>query len=444
MEGKQFRDLELDIQMHIEKCRTCSHGARAFWFRKPARKPQRMELAAAPSSPVLPQRCPSPARPSTATVESDPAASVLQATPRPVRKYTAAAVVACPLQQRIDHLMRHGECAEGYPWATPRQLEGRSVFEAFVVCMQSGRGQQLSTAAVAAALLMARHGLSRKLACDHCKIPEGGSRSRVGTLAKQLSYVGRMMPEESAWPELPSEWVPPPPATAAKKTVVQRYAAGWQAYMQLPEVPPPPTSTSTLHLYPPPPASTSTLQAKQMLDGYDVRQTALKDAALSPGGTHRVHVLQQSTPAGGVAIVTYRSSTTPADEPREARNRRMSATRERSRQAFKMLEWRLIERAHPDGIKKRRRTLIAALPRERKEFLDRELARNPQLLDHEPRFLDDLAHPEEGYYEGTKGLPPWYTTRSMRRRLEHGLAQDLVDHHTWEDFASQWCKYDPK
>ena len=179
MEGKQFRDLELDIQMHIEKCRTCSHGARAFWFRKPARRPQRMELAAAPSSPVLPQRCPSPARPSTATVESDPAASVLQATPtRPVRKYTAAAVVACPLQQRIDHLMRHGECAEGYPWTTPRQLEGRSVFEAFVACMQSGRGQQLSTAAVAAALLMARHGLSRKLACDHCKIPEGGSRSR--------------------------------------------------------------------------------------------------------------------------------------------------------------------------------------------------------------------------------------------------------------------------
>ena len=40
----------------------------------------------------------------------------------------------------------------------------------------------------------------------------------------------------------------------------------------------------------------------------------------------------------------------------------MSATRERSRQAFKMLEWRLIERAHPHGIKKRRRTLIAALP----------------------------------------------------------------------------------
>ena len=83
-------------------------------------------------------------------------------------------------------------------------------------------------------------------------------------------------------------------ASSHKKTVVQRYAAGWQAYMQLPEVPPPPTSTSTLHLYPPPPPSTSTLQAKQMLDGYDVRKTALKDAALSPGGTHRVHVLFSS------------------------------------------------------------------------------------------------------------------------------------------------------
>ena len=46
----------------------------------------------------------------------------------------------------------------------------------------------------------------------------------------------------------------------------------------------------------------------------------------------------------------------------------MSATRERSRQAFKMLEWRLMERALPDGIKKRRRTAIASLPRERREF----------------------------------------------------------------------------
>ena len=221
---------------------------------------QRMELAADPSSPVLPQRCPSTARPSTATVESDPAASVLQATTRPVRKYTAAAVVACPLQQRIDHLMRHGECAEGYPWATPRQLEGRSVFEAFVACMQSGRGQQLSTAAVAAALLMARHGLSRKLACDHCKIPEGGSRSRVGTLAKQLSYVGRMMPEESAWPELPSEWVPPQPAPAAtrRRWCRDTLRAGkptCSCRRCLRLQPPLPPSTSTPHLHPPPPPS---------------------------------------------------------------------------------------------------------------------------------------------------------------------------------------------
>ena len=177
-----------------------------------------------------------------------------------------------------------------------------------------------------------------------------------------------------------------------------------------------------------------------MLDAYDVRKTALKDAALSPGGTHHVHVLQQSTPAGGVAIVTYRSSTTPADEPREARNRRMSATRERSRQAFKMLEWRLIERAHPNGIKKRRRTAIAALPRERKEFLDLELARQPLLLDHEPLFLDDLlsgeALEEEALEFSTRWrVPPW---------LAHGLAQDIVDHHTWQDFASHWIMHDKK
>ena len=58
----------------------------------------------------------------------------------------------------------------------------------------------------------------------------------------------------------------------------------------------------------------------------------------------------------------------------------------------------LLHYAHPDGIKKRRRTLIAALPRKHKEFLDDELARNPQLLDHEPRFLDDLAVLTEDYY----------------------------------------------
>ena len=64
-------------------------------------------------------------------------------------------------------------------------------------------------------------------------------------------------------------------------------------------------------------------------------------------------------------------------------------------------------------------------------------------VDHEPRFLDDLAVLTEDYYPLTEEALE-YTTRSMRRRLEHGLAQDLVDHHTWEDFASHWCKYDPK
>ena len=72
----------------------------------------------------------------------------------------------------------------------------------------------------------------------------------------------------------------------------------------------------------------------------------------------------------------------------------------------------------PDGIKKRPRTLIAALPRKRKEFLDRELARNPQLLDHEPRFFDDLAVLTEDYYPLTEEAL-WYTRVSRIVSTQH-------------------------
>ena len=74
------------------------------------------------------------------------------------------------------------------PWATAdqQQLEGRSAFAAFVECVQPGKGPALTTAAVAAALLIASGQRNRKLACEYCQIPEGGARSRVGTLAKQM------------------------------------------------------------------------------------------------------------------------------------------------------------------------------------------------------------------------------------------------------------------
>ena len=55
--------------------------------------------------------------------------------------------MACPLQVRIDHLLSHGTPADGYPWATAGQLEGRYTFEACCECVQPGRGQQISTAA---------------------------------------------------------------------------------------------------------------------------------------------------------------------------------------------------------------------------------------------------------------------------------------------------------
>ena len=67
-----------------------------------------------------------------------------------------------------------------FPWATAdqQQLEGRSAFAAFVECVQPGKGPALTTAAVAAALLIASGQRNRKLACEHCQIPKGGARSR--------------------------------------------------------------------------------------------------------------------------------------------------------------------------------------------------------------------------------------------------------------------------
>ena len=88
--------------------------------------------------------------------------------------------------------LRAGGRRPGVQSAVPadqQRLEGRSAFEAFVECVQPGKGPALSTAAVASALLIASGQLSRKLACDFCQIPEGGARSRVGTLAKQMKQL---------------------------------------------------------------------------------------------------------------------------------------------------------------------------------------------------------------------------------------------------------------
>ena len=73
--------------------------------------------------------------------------------PMPLSKKDLAGVGAqasCMLEARIDNSIRFGD---GLPWAAADQqhLEGRSAFEAFVECVQPGKGPALSTAAVAAA-----------------------------------------------------------------------------------------------------------------------------------------------------------------------------------------------------------------------------------------------------------------------------------------------------
>ena len=54
-----------------------------------------------------------------------------------------------PLQARIDHILTKDTCSDSYPWATARQLEGRSAFEAFVECVQPSHGPRLLRGAVA-------------------------------------------------------------------------------------------------------------------------------------------------------------------------------------------------------------------------------------------------------------------------------------------------------
>lgn len=153
-----------------------------------------------------------------------------------------------------------------------QHLEGRSAFEAFFECVQPGKGPALSTAAVAAALLIASGQRSRKLACDFCQIPEGGARSRVGTLAKQMKqFCGDSLPE-------------------------------------LPE----------------------------LLAKHHRKDKVIESSALSPQRTRRVHVLQHDTPDGGCELSTYAADATPFEETKNARCRRLGTNRERRRQAHKV------------------------------------------------------------------------------------------------------------
>ena len=227
--------------------------------------------------------------------------------PMPLSKKDLAGVGAqasCMLEARIDNSIRFGD---GLPWAAADQqhLEGRSAFEAFVECVQPGKGPALSTAAVASALLIASGQLSRKLACDFCQIPEGGARSRVGTLAKQMKqFCGDSLPE------LPEEWTPPPaPAAAPAKPAKPRRLE--DRLMAMP-------------------------RNVELLAKHYQKDKVIESSALSPQRTRRIHVLQHNTPEGGCELSTYAADATPFEETKIARCRRLGTNCERRRQAHKV------------------------------------------------------------------------------------------------------------
>ena len=193
------------------------------------------------------------------------------------------------------------------PWANDdqQQLEGRSAFAAFVECVQPGKGPALTTAAVAAALLIASGQRNRKLACEYCQIPEGGARSRVGTLAKQMKqFCGDSLPE------LPEEWTPPPaPAAAPAEPAKPRRRE--DRLMALP-------------------------QNVELLAKHHRQDMVIESSALSPQRTRRIHMLQHNTPEGGCGLSTYAADATPFEETKHARCRRLGTNRERRRQAHKV------------------------------------------------------------------------------------------------------------
>ena len=294
---------------------------------------------------------------------------------------------SCMLEAVVRNMAAFGDPANGYPWATAEDLVGRTPFEAFVNCVQPGRGPLLKPAAVAAALLIATGQLNRKLACEHCQIPEGG-RSRVGTLAKQIKqFCG------SGVPELPDEWKAPERETPIEK-----------------KLPKPRRKVDKIKSMP-------VLLAKRYQ-----REKTREISVLSPQKTRRVHALQYDSPGGGCSISTYAADASPFEEGKPARTQRLARNRARRCQAYKSLElsvfcreeageaegllWDVRGRKFDRSRTKRRSSRIeniAALPRERQEWLAKERRKFPRLLDYNPELLLELS------LEGTQGS--WQCSR---------------------------------
>ena len=190
----------------------------------------------------------------------------------------------------------------------------------------------MKPAAVAAALLIASDQLDRHLACEHCKIPEGGARTRVGKLAKYFRDVENL----NCW--VPMEWLP---SQTGSSSWVPELPVQWQA----------PERTAPVEKKRPKPkrsidALTSMPEFTSLLAKKYQREETREISALSPQKTRRVHTLQYDSPGGGCTISTYAADATPFEEGKEARTRRLGTNRERRSQAFKTLELNVFVRAH--------------------------------------------------------------------------------------------------
>ena len=274
---------------------------------------------------------------------------------------------------------------------------------------------------VAAAVLVASDQLNLSQACRQCGIPDG-SRSRVGKLAIEIGYV--VVDFENGMPEVPEVWKPSSSTEALVKASAKPKRK-LEAVMARPE------------------------EAKFIAEHF--KRESTQDLMMrSPGKTRCIHVLKYYTPSGGCEISTYAADLTPAGEVHDVRQRRRGTNRERRSQARKALQYRVFARKHPEGVKAMQREQIAGLPRERAEWLSKELKICPRLLDYNPGLLDYLTdselapgmHREDGQWDPllkfsydhsmesfAQGKWRWFNGMDPVRAREGKLQTVCVDTH---------------
>ena len=272
-----------------------------------------------------------------------------------------------------------------------QHLEGRSAFEAFFECVQPGKGPALSTAAVAAALLIASGQRSRKLACDFCQIPEGGARSRVGTLARQAdeAVLRRLAAQASRGVDAAASACSGARQTGQAETPGGQ-ADGDAAECRAPGQAPPEgqgdrelRALAAAHTAGPRCAAARYsrwwLRALDVCGGCDAVRGD-QECPLPPPWH------QPRAPAPGAQGAQHPTPSRPHTHFRPHRDPHSQS---------QVLEVKTcIRNASFNSLKVDRAKTIAKLPPERQAWLQKELRRWPQLLDHNLDLLAKLADPE--------------------------------------------------